>query len=379
MNATARAPDLTVVMVTYGARAWVERAIAAVRANTDVPYQLVVVDNASPDDTAEWLRGALAPDELLTLDVNVGYAAGNDLGVNRALAPAVCLLNSDAIVPPGWASALLAPLATRGVAAAVPLYVEPDGTVQEAGCNVAADAVVTPLGRGDDADSTEQMWPRVVQHASAACLVVRTRSFRAVGGFDAGYGLGYYEDVELVAALQARGESLVLVPTVRVLHAHAASAPDQAVADARVAANRPRFVARHRTYLAWRHHAFDLVRERHRYYAARDAETPERVLVIVDALSAAVDELPVGPAPARRVTVVVTDPATDDGILRAAALRAAGVEVLIDADGLDPSDALTARLLQLSTVHARADRLDALADQLDATQPHAARVALVSY
>jgi GT2 family glycosyltransferase len=375
MTVPSPQPAISVVVVTYGARAWVERALAAVRANTDVPFQLLVVDNASPDGTGEWLRTVLGPDELLALDTNVGYAAGNDVAVNRALAPAVCLLNSDAIVPPGWASALLAPLADPRIAATVPLYVEPDGTVQEAGCNVAGDAIITPLGRDDDAESTEHRWPRTVQHASAACVVVRTRSLRAVGGLDAGYGLAYYEDVELVAALQARGESVLLVPDVRVVHAHAASTPDRAAADARVAANRPRFVARHRTYLAWRHHAFDLVREPHRYYAARDFETPDRELVVVGELPASVDDLPTAPAATRRVTVVATAPADELAHARAASLRALGVEVLLGGTGIDPVAVLHERFLQLSGVHTSRGSLDDLADVLLATQPQAEVVA----
>jgi GT2 family glycosyltransferase len=379
-------PAMTIVVVTYGARAWTERSLAAVRANTDVPFQLLVVDNASPDGTGDWLRTVLAPDELLALDDNIGFAAGNDLALNRAIAPAVCLLNSDAIVPPGWASTLLAPLADARIAATVPLYVDPDGVVQEAGCNVADDAIITPLGRGDDPDSSsgssttdvssEHQWPRTVQHASAACLVVRTRSLRAVGGLDAGYGLAYYEDVELVAALQARGESVLLVPSVRVVHAHAASTPDRSAADARVAANRPRFVARHRTYLAWRHHAFDLVREPHRYYAARDFEAPDRDLVVVAAPPDSVHDLPTAPGATRRVTVVVTAPADARARGRAETLRAAGVEVLLAAGGIDPVAVLHERFLQLSRVHASRAWLDDHADVVRDTQLQAELVAV---
>jgi O-antigen biosynthesis protein len=365
-------------MVTYGARAWVEQSIAALRRHTDVPHQLVVVDNASPDDTTAWLRTAVAADELVALDRNVGFAAGNDLGANLARAPYVCFVNSDAVVPAGWARRLLEPFADESVAATVPLYVDADRVVQEAGCNIDDRADVTPLSRGDDPDADEQRWPRAVQHASAACLVVRTSAFRAVGGFDAGYGLAYYEDVELVAALQARGGRVVLVPSVHVVHAHAASTPDRAAADARVAANRPRFVARHATYLAGRHHAHDLQRQRHRYYAARDFETPDRALVVVDRMPEPSERLPGAPDhhdPGTRVTLLLRGPASDDDVRRAAAWRAAAVEVLLAPHGVDLAEVLDERFLQLSTIVASGSCLTTFRDVLDATQPQAVRVA----
>src|SRR5205814_1169803 len=58
-------------------------------------------------------------------------------------------------------------------------------------------------------------------------------------------------------------------------------------ADWYVARNRPRFARRHVAALAHRHHAFDLVNEPHRYYAARDGDAPDRRLIVVDELPAA--------------------------------------------------------------------------------------------
>lgn len=273
-------PQLSILMVTFGARDWVERSVAAVRAHTDVPYELIVVDNASPDGTAAWVAEHAHADTFVALDENTGFAGGMNLAANLARSPALCLLNSDALVPSGWAQPLLGAIALDGVAAAVPLYVDLDGRVEEAGCNVDFDGTITPLLLGADPDDPELQETRPVQHASAACMVVRTDAFRRLGGLDCGYAPAYYEDVDFVFTLRRAGLQLVLVPTVHVAHAHARSSPDRSFADALVARNRPRFVRRHAAALAHRHHAWDAEREPHRWAAARDAGRGPRTLLL---------------------------------------------------------------------------------------------------
>jgi GT2 family glycosyltransferase len=274
------APELSILLLTFGAREWVERSVAAVHEHTDVPYELIVVDNASPDDTAAWITEHAHADVFEPLAENTGFAAGMNLAANRATAPAVCLLNSDAMVPADWARPLLDAVASDGVGAAAPLYVDLDGRVEEAGCNVDADGTITPLRIDGDPADPDLRATRPVQHASAACMVIRTDAFRRIGGLDCGYGLAYYEDVDFVFTLRAAGWQLVLVPTVHVVHAHARSSPDRSVADALVARNRPRFVARHQAALAHRHHAWDAEREPHRDAAARDALRFPRTLLL---------------------------------------------------------------------------------------------------
>ena len=154
-----------VVMVTFGAPEWVERALDAVEANTPSDrYELVVVDNGGPDPrTREALRrrygGGWEASEARARVVvheagaNLGFAGGNDLAVNLASAPYVCLLNSDAIVPSGWLDPLLAPLDDPTVGAVVPVLCELDGRVQEAGANIEPDGRVEAFDQGSDPSS----------------------------------------------------------------------------------------------------------------------------------------------------------------------------------------------------------------------------------
>ena len=94
-------PLVSVAMVTYGGRQWVEPAVEALIAHTEAPFELIVVDNASSDGVQDVLR-SIEGARLFFNDRNVGFGPGVNQGVLHAVGRYVCMLNSDAFVEPGW-------------------------------------------------------------------------------------------------------------------------------------------------------------------------------------------------------------------------------------------------------------------------------------
>src|SRR5262249_20376009 len=117
-----------------------------------------------------------------------------------------------------------------------------------------------------------------VPFASAACVATRTDTFRSLGGFDARYGVAYYEDVDYAFALLARGLRIELVADVQVEHAQGGSSETATDAEAMLLGNRERFRARYAPLLAGRPYVYDRP-EAHHLAAARTFDTPDRVLV----------------------------------------------------------------------------------------------------
>lgn len=298
-DTTAR---ISIVMVTYGAADWVARSLDAVEAHTNPSdYELVVVDNGGPDPAARALLtdrygdGRERADGVARVVVhraatNLGFSAGNNLGANLATAPVLCLLNSDALVGTGWLAPLLTALAEPGIGAVAPVLCELDGRVQEAGANIEPDGRVEAFGRGLAVEALPTT-PWTVPYASAACLLVRTSDYRAVGGLDCGYGLGYYEDADLACELLRRGLRTVVVPEVRVVHARGASVPDHGTSLERARRNQQRFVSRQSGLLADRWHTLDPVAQPRRVAAARDITAPRRAFVVGPVDGPALDRL----------------------------------------------------------------------------------------
>jgi GT2 family glycosyltransferase len=370
VDAVAR-PRVSVLMVTYGARVWVERALRALVDHTPPVYELIIVDNGSTDGTRGYLRDSIEGALVIESPRNLGFGLGNNLAAMHARGEFLCLLNSDAIVPANWLEPLLERFDDPRVGAVVPLYVFPDGTLQEAGSVVEADGRVVALGVRGDSDDPSWRFARTITYGSAACMLVRRSVFQALGGFDPEYGTAYYEDVDLAFRLTTMDLRVVIEPAVRIVHAQGASSPTPADAATRRDANQSRFRTRWAPMLGHRPQMFGAPRP-HRFYAARDVEAVDRILLLSPELPGVQDELF---HTARTLAV-----ALDQGLVTIATLRdtgdrsavdqllAAGVEVAV----VDHGDAwLNARCFHFAAVLAARPELDALAGALRATQPQA--------
>ncbi len=331
------APAIAVVMATYGAREWTERALDAVSAHTSVPHEVVVVDNASTDGTRDMIRERFPRVRLVANEENVGYGAANNQAARLTSAPVLALLNSDAIVPPGWAEPLLGALRRPGVGAVVPTLVHLDGRMQTAGAVLGADGSVLALGNGADAADPFYAFTRVCDFGAGACLLVHTTDFLAVGGFDPIYDPAYFEDADLCLKLEARGQRTVYVPDVRVEHLQFASSDPDRAAELFLRSRAP-FLERWADHLAVRRLPSVLPEHPARTLAARDALTRARVLVVCgDAFPdpRMATELATLADPVRELRVTVIAAAGD-----AAAWSRCGAEAVVSED---PAAVLAAR------------------------------------
>ncbi len=282
------APLVSIVIVTHGAWAWAERAIGAAIANTDVPHEVIVVDNASPDGTAARVRERFPTVRLLANDDNAGFGAANNQAAEGAEGEFLALVNSDAVVPPGWTGPLLDMLGRPEVGAVVPALVNEDGTMQIAGALAAPDGSVLALGNGDDVDNPAWRFPRATDFGAAACMLLRRADFLAAGGFLDAYNPAYFEDLDLCMTLLDRGLRTVYVPDVRVPHGGFSSGGEAKAAEL-FERNRPTFVARWGAKLAATHPPSLWPPDPAATLAARDALATGRALIICDALPAPED------------------------------------------------------------------------------------------
>lgn len=326
-------PECAVLMVAFGAWPWARKALEALHACTPPVVEVIVVDNASPDGTAGRLEADVQGIQLLRNERNEGFAAATNQAAAQARAPVLCLLNSDALVTPGWYPAMRARLDDPRVGAVVPMFLDLQGRVLEAGAVLGADGCTVPVGRGLDAADPSVSFPRDVDFGSAACMLVRADVFREVGGLSEVYGPGYYEDVELCLELRSRGLRTVYEPAARVQHVEGASSdPGQAASLA--ARSRVTFLSRRACDLEGRPRLEQLDSYPHRVVHARDRIAPIRVLVLADSwpVNEALGFRVVSALATRSqdVRVTVAAPRVDPDEMQR--LLARGVEVIPDAE-----------------------------------------------
>ena len=121
----------TAVVLNWRTAEHTIRSVRALIADGLQPGQVVVVDNASGDDSVERIRSELPLCPLVTLEENAGFARGNNAGANARPAAAYLFVNSDAFVHgPGSVRRLLETVREPGVGLAVPRLLNEDLTLQ---------------------------------------------------------------------------------------------------------------------------------------------------------------------------------------------------------------------------------------------------------
>ena len=211
---------LSIVMVSYGASTWTEQALAAVAEHTPVAYEVIVVDNASPDGTADEVYARLPDVRLVATQSTAASVPQQPGGRGRRRAGPAVLPEHRRAGRTRLVRAAAAAIAAD-VAAAVPCVLElSGGIVQCAGALLGRDGTVIEYGNGLAPDALAVRFARAVDFGPAACLVVAREAFAATGGFDDRYAPAYYEDADLCLALAGR---TLCVPDATVRHAKKAS------------------------------------------------------------------------------------------------------------------------------------------------------------
>jgi N-acetylglucosaminyl-diphospho-decaprenol L-rhamnosyltransferase len=212
------APRLAVVLVCHDSADDVVATLSALRPQLELRDEIVVVDNASTDGTADAVRSTAPEATVIETGDNLGFAGGCHAGVRACTAPLVLLLNPDAVPAPGCVDALRACADDQpDWGAWQALVTMPD----EATVNTAGN-VVHYLGFGwagecgrPVAETDDQ--PHEVGFGSGAALVVRREAWDAVGGFDERYFM-YGEDLDLSLRLRLAGWGVGIAPAARVRH-----------------------------------------------------------------------------------------------------------------------------------------------------------------
>lgn len=227
MEPAGTSGSATVIIVNWNGGALLAQCIRHLQAQTVQPHAVLLIDNASTDDSLAQL-----PDwQLLTvlrMDSNLGFAVANNYAIARSETEYVVLLNPDAFAAPDWLEQLLTAAQTQPQAAAFgsrQLCHENPSRLDGIGDCYHLSGMAWRKGHGQAQQACHLVAQEIFAPCAAAALY-RRRALLQAGGFDESY-FCYMEDVDLGFRLRLAGHSARYVPGAVVRHVGSATSGGQ--------------------------------------------------------------------------------------------------------------------------------------------------------
>jgi GT2 family glycosyltransferase len=233
----SRVPIVSIVLVSYNSKELLSSALTSIEEHADLEYEIIVVDNNSTDDVGDFIKKEYPKVNFIQSKENVGYAAGNNLGMKEARGDYIFLLNTDAeFVDKHTLSTLVHHMELfPKVAIISPKVVLPSGAMDMAshrGFPTPWNAISYFTGLEKTLGSIpvvgrlfggyHQTWQKMdrlheIDVCTGAAMLVRASAMESVGLFDERFFM-YAEDIDWCYRFRKKGWIILFDPSIRVLH-----------------------------------------------------------------------------------------------------------------------------------------------------------------
>ena len=233
-------PELSVIIVNWNTRDLLRDCLNSVYAETKAPpFEILVVDNASSDGSAEMVTKEFPRVRLIKNRENLGFARANNQAIRQSSGRFILLLNSDTVVLQGALDKMVAFMkAHRAVDASGPMLLNPDGSLQPStlgsldnftfvrfliiGSDFFIAHLLKLLLRKMCKKETYGHQPRQVGGVSGASMMITREAVDKVGLLDEQYFF-FMEEVDWFYRLQQLGGLVYFIPEAQIIHHYAKS------------------------------------------------------------------------------------------------------------------------------------------------------------
>jgi len=217
-------PHVSLIVLNWNGRQFLAESLSSLLELDYPDFSVLVVDNASTDGSVPFIRQHFPQVEVHCSKKNVGFAAGNNVGLCQVEADIVVLLNPDVVVSQDWLRKLVSPMLddeTIGIAGCKVYY--PGGRrLQHAGGYVTYPQAMPGHYGLNEEDSGQYDALRDVDYVIGAALAVKRETLNEIGLLDEGFFL-YFEDADLCMRARRASYRVVYVPEATLVHVESAT------------------------------------------------------------------------------------------------------------------------------------------------------------
>ena len=213
------APRLSIVIPNWNGKRFLATCLDSLRRQTEKRLEVIIVDNASSDGSADFIKAGYAEVKLIELASNRGFTGACNRGIEAASGEFIALLNNDTELDEGWAGAILAAFAAHpevGIVASKMLLFDQRDHFHTAGDFFTTDGRAGNRGAWER-DSGQYDQAQYVFSACGGSSVYRRSLLEAVGALDDDFFF-LLEDVDLAWRAQLIGSKCWYTPSAIVYH-----------------------------------------------------------------------------------------------------------------------------------------------------------------
>ncbi len=220
--------NASIIILSWNGLHYLEACLNAVLAQDYPDFEVIVVDNASSDGSADFVVANFPQIKLIRTGRNLGFAGGMNVGTRATAGDVVIWLNQDTVVQKNWLQNLLEAFAQSDVGVAGCKIFEADGVT----LNHAGGALDVNLGESHhfgagEIDRGQYDQPANVEYVTGAAMAVHRRVLEQVGMLDERFFPGYYEDADYCLRVRNAGYTIKYVPQAVVIHHISTSTHEQ--------------------------------------------------------------------------------------------------------------------------------------------------------
>jgi len=220
-------PDLSIIIVTWNTADITLKCIHTINKylNNKLNYEIIVVDNASSDNTIQLLSKEKIV--LIKNHENSGFAKGNNIGVKKAKGKYLFFLNSDMELIDDSFIAMFKFFVNSDIGLIGPSFLNTDLTPQgsvfppQTVANAFKEFVLK-IKNVYSKYTPDSKTPVSVWSVSGGAILIKKDLFKQVGGWNEKYFI-YFEDLDLCRSIRRLGQQIIFYPNCKVIHAHGQS------------------------------------------------------------------------------------------------------------------------------------------------------------
>ncbi|MBB3113633.1 GT2 family glycosyltransferase [Paenibacillus phyllosphaerae] len=206
----------SIIIPSYNQAGYLKGCIESIIEHTDLPYEIIVVDNASTDGTANYLRSLSGQVRYRIMETNRGFAGAVNVGLMMAKGQTIVLLNNDTLVTERWLDNMLTCLGSDpriGMVGPVTNYI---GGNQQIDVPYTAIEDMQEFARQFN-QSDPAKW-HLTDRLVGYCLLFRKELLERTGYLDEGFKIGNFEDDDYNIRVRLQGYMLVVARDTFIHH-----------------------------------------------------------------------------------------------------------------------------------------------------------------